>query len=139
MLEYGACVEPDKCKPCHKQFAYAADNNGVGLCMQMASLTCTFPATLANFIIGERDYANALVPFWNMSSWACNQARASGHFRSILFACSPLLNSLRWWHLEGNATALTEPSPPPPCPESAMRFWEDCGAPFAYPTCMINF
>lgn len=66
MLEYGACVVPDKCKPCHKLFAYAADNNGAGLCMQMASLTCTFPATLANFIIGERDYANALAPFWKM-------------------------------------------------------------------------
>lgn len=66
VLEYGAWVVPDKYKACHKQFAYVADNSGAGLCMQMGSLTCTLQATPANFIIGERDYANAVAPYWNM-------------------------------------------------------------------------
>lgn len=57
---------PDKYKACHKQFAYVADNSGAGLCMQMGSLTCTLQATPANFIIGERDYANTVAPYWNM-------------------------------------------------------------------------
>lgn len=30
VLEYGACVVPDKYKVCHKQFAYVADNSGAG-------------------------------------------------------------------------------------------------------------
>lgn len=52
VLEYGACVVPDKYKACHKQFAYVADNNGVGVCMQMGFLRRMLPATLANFLIG---------------------------------------------------------------------------------------
>ncbi len=66
VLEYGACIMLDKYKACHKQFAYVADNSGAGLCMQMDFLTRTLPATPTNFIIGERDYANAVAPSWNM-------------------------------------------------------------------------
>lgn len=66
MLEYGACVVPDKYMACHKQFTYVADNNGAGLCMQMGFLSRILPATLANFLIGEHDYANAVAPYWNM-------------------------------------------------------------------------
>lgn len=46
--------------------SHVADNNGAGLCMQMGFLRCVVPATLPNFIIGERDYANAVTPYWNV-------------------------------------------------------------------------
>lgn len=62
VLQYGSCAVP----ACQKGFAYTADNSVAGLCMQIICFICTLPAIQAKFIISERDYANAVLAYWNM-------------------------------------------------------------------------